>query len=163
MCFIDAAKVPKILIMGCFYLSFLVLLSPLMMAVDIEKGNNNQIGILRHNHSHSIHLADMRGRASVTPIPLLSVSLNADAKNYLPRLLLSIDYPVRSIIIQIGNSDESIREGMIQNAVNISQSMPHLNITISTGMNSPCRLSLFFYSYDVLVLQHSIPAILACC
>jgi hypothetical protein len=80
-----------------------------------------------------------------TPIPLLSVSLNADSKNYLARLLDSIDYPVRSIIVQIGNDNSTLRAEIIGNATGILRSKPHLNVTITEGkpyesiasMNSP--------------------------
>lgn len=67
------------------------------------------------------------------PVPLISVSLNTDPKNYLSRLLRSIDYPVNFIQIQIGNTDSKIvieilskeREAQIGNA-NIMQ----LNFTV---------------------------------
>lgn len=70
------------------------------------------------------------------PIPLLSVSLNTDYKGYLPRLLDSIDYPVRSIIVQIGNEDRAIREEIISNVTKILLSKPHLNVTITEGKNT---------------------------
>ena len=42
---------------------------------------------------------------SVQPVPLISVSLHDDQRDYLPRLLRSIDYVVNRVIIQIGNED----------------------------------------------------------
>lgn len=88
---------------------------------------------------HSTHEASRRLGDNI-PIPLLSVSLNADSKNYLARLLDSIDYPVRSIIVQIGNDDSTVRARIIGNATRILQSKPHLNVTITEGKNSVFEL-----------------------
>jgi hypothetical protein len=93
---------------------------------------------------HSTHETPRR-LGDQTPIPLVSVSLNADSRNYLARLLDSIDYPVRSIIVQIGNDNSTIRAEIICNATRILRSKAHLNVTITEGkhyesiasMNSP--------------------------
>ncbi len=51
-----------------------------------------------------------------TPIPIISVSMNSDLRNYTVRLMKSIDFPVTQLSIQIGNSDlrtvESILAGI---------------------------------------------------
>lgn len=81
---------------------------------------------------HSTHETSRR-LGNKIPIPLLSVSLTTDSKNYLARLLDSIDYPVRSIIVQIGNNNRTIREEIISNATKILLSKPYLNVTITEG------------------------------
>jgi hypothetical protein len=46
--------------------------------------------------NHSIHIVN-HGH-----IPLLSVSMNVDPKNYIARLIKSIDFPVQRLLVQIG-------------------------------------------------------------
>lgn len=69
----------------------------------------------------------------IRPIPLLSVSLTTDSKQYLPRLLSSIDYPVSRINILIGNSDANIRESVMQSIKNASSHVSNLEITTMLG------------------------------
>jgi len=50
---------------------------------------------------------DNKKAGQQSPIPLLSVSLNSDRFGYLTRLIMSIDYPVKQLLIQIGSSNVS--------------------------------------------------------
>lgn len=51
-------------------------------------------------------------------IPVLSVSLTMDPMNYLPRMLMSIDYPIERILIKVGNADPVVLK-------NVMASMKH--------------------------------------
>ena len=53
---------------------------------------------LNQSSNHSIHIAN-HGQ-----IPLLSVSMNVDPKNYIARLIKSIDIPVQRLLVQIGTT-----------------------------------------------------------
>ena len=69
-------------------------------------------------------------------VPLISVSLNVDAKNYLPRLLQSIDYPVGKVIIQVGNADPLVIADIQQKVANAALQWPHLHVNLSSIMYS---------------------------
>lgn len=105
------------------------MLTPLRIfcSENVEKLTEETTPRFHSTHETSRRLGDK------TPIPLLSVSLNTDSKNYLARLLDSVDYPVRSIIVQIGNNNRTIREEIIGNATKILLSKPYLNVTITEG------------------------------
>lgn len=55
------------------------------VSANLNKTSNHSIHIVNHGH-----------------IPLLSVSMNVDPKNYIARLIKSIDFPVQRLIVQIG-------------------------------------------------------------
>jgi hypothetical protein len=103
---------------------------------NVEKLNEKISQRCHSTHETSRRLGDQ------VPIPLLSVSLNADSRNYLARLLDSIDYPVRSIIVQIGNDNSTIRAEIIGNVTGILLSKPHLNVTITESKDSRFELIL---------------------
>eukprot|EP01035_Chromulina_nebulosa_P023083 gene23083-29909_t len=54
--------------------------------------------------------------------------MNVDPKNYIARLIKSIDFPVQRLIVQIGNKDhkvvrkivKSIKEAMSENALHVT-------------------------------------------
>ena len=54
---------------------------------------------LNRTSNHSIHTLN-HGY-----IPLMSVSMNADPKNYIARLIKSIDFPVKRVLVQIGATE----------------------------------------------------------
>ena len=58
---------------------------------------------LNRTSNHSIHTLN-HGY-----IPLMSVSMNVDPKNYVARLIKSIDFPVKRILVQIGAPDDEFR------------------------------------------------------
>lgn len=47
-------------------------------------------------------------------VPLISISINTDPKNYLSRLIRSIDYPVEYLHIQIGNTDTTVIDDILR-------------------------------------------------
>ena len=67
-------------------------------------------------------------------VPLISVSLNVDTKNYLPRLLQSIDYPVEKVIIQVGNADPIVIADIQQKVANAAVQWPNLHVNLSSIM-----------------------------
>lgn len=69
-----------------------------------------------------------------TSVPLISVSLNVDGNNYLPRLLQSIDYPVDRVVIQVGNSDPKVIADIQRKVLNASLNLPHLKVNLSSIM-----------------------------
>ena len=66
----------------------------------------------------------MRGKAGSHgwSVPVLSVSLNTDPKNYTSRLIRSIDYPVDKLFVQIGNADKNV-VNMLFHSTNASASL----------------------------------------
>jgi hypothetical protein len=88
-------------------------------------------------HAFKIDATDKAGAKFALSVPLLSVSMNADTYNYLPRLLCSIDYPIDKIIIQIGNSNSTLRQTIISSIKNILILKPLLQIDVSEKMNNP--------------------------
>jgi len=52
-----------------------------------------------------------------TAVPVISVSMNTDPKNYVPRLIRSIDHEVGLFVLQVGNKDPKIVENIINNTV----------------------------------------------
>ena len=52
-------------------------------------------------------------------VPILSVSLNADPKNYISRLIRSIDHDVQLFVLQIGNKDPEVVKNITINAEEI--------------------------------------------
>ena len=73
-----------------------------------------------------------RHRRPAAPVPLISVSLNVDSKNYLPRLLRSIDHPVDRVVVQVGNSESAVVADVRAKVINASISLPHLNVTLAS-------------------------------
>ena len=69
-------------------------------------------------------------------VPLISVSLNVDTKNYLPRLLQSIDYPVEKVIIQVGNADPIVIADIQQKVATAALQLPNLHVNLSSIMYS---------------------------
>lgn len=59
------------------------------------------------------HDAEHHGKHHL-PIPLISVSMNTDVRNYTIRMIKSIDYPVNHLVIQVGNSDKSIVDKIVR-------------------------------------------------
>eukprot|EP01038_Epipyxis_sp_PR26KG_P004874 gene4874-6830_t len=87
-------------------------------------------------------------------IPLLSVSLNFDAKHYISRLLQSIDYPIKKVIVQIGNRDQAILESLLEqiNSVkfNLSNSIVE-TIEVNTLNYNPGAANGFNYGIKELL------------
>jgi hypothetical protein len=70
---------------------------------------------------------------------------------YKYRLLSSIDFPIKKIIIQIGNSDAIIRQNIINEIQSISVKMSHLNISISSFLQNPGSANGFNFGLRGLV------------
>jgi hypothetical protein len=88
-------------------------------------------------HTFKIDTKYKAGAKFALSVPLLSVSMNADTYNYLPRLLCSIDYPIDNIIIQIGNNNSTLRQTIINSIKNVLILKPRLQIDVSEIMNNP--------------------------
>jgi GT2 family glycosyltransferase len=70
-------------------------------------------------------------------IPLLSISLNDDSRNFLGRLIRSIDYPINEVYIQIGNEDPLIRADLVSKIQLAKLDKPNLNIKVTVLNENP--------------------------
>ena len=86
-------------------------------------------GSSRGDRGHRVH-----------PIPALSVSLTVDPLNYLARLLMSIDYPINRILIQVGNADPGVRAeimGSMKEAQRRNEHFLHNNVRVKMVPQNP--------------------------
>lgn len=97
--------------------------------------------ISKYNLSHLNHLEQLKQYSRrkksvhkdeihyniVIPIPIISVSLNIDSNNYLIRMLQSIDYPTELVVIQIGNSNNTIITQLIDDINHILNELMYIH------------------------------------
>lgn len=98
--------------------------------------------------------------AKLTPgsIPMLTVSMNMDKNKYLSRLLASIDYPVKIVCIQIGNSDESIVKSVVHDIQVFRMKNPLINIQLTTLPYNPGSAKGFNFGLRNMLYSPSKPA-----
>ncbi len=66
-------------------------------------------------------------------VPIISVSMNNDPKNYTQRLLRSIDFPVGVVAVQIGSSDPEVVSaiiGSLNSTLHNNQNIRNTDITV---------------------------------
>jgi hypothetical protein len=92
-------------------------------------------------------------------IPIISVSLHFDPKDYITRLINSIDHPVDKLLIQVGNSNLSMVKD-ITDKINLAkkntkQYITNLEITIQNF--NPGSAKGFNFGLSNLLVQPNIP------
>ena len=92
----------------------------------------------------------------INAIPLLSISLNDDSRNFLGRLIRSIDYPIDEVCIQIGNADPLIRTDLVSKIQVAKLDKPNLNIKMTVVDDNPGSAVGFNFGLRNMMLKNDV-------
>lgn len=128
------------------------------IAVDQTVSTATHSQHLKHNHHRNRTILHSKTDPTtlVEAIPVLSVSFNYDPTNYIGKLIQSIDFPVRHLVLQLGNKNSLLTDEMLSNVhkaiANNSQHVIHSDITTLT--HNPGSARGFNYGLSKMMEYH---------